>query len=102
MVAVVRGRLLGMASPILLRQLDAERVRGIGGQPADGVLGRDHDAGALAVRDRLGGFLVQSLDSLGGVGVHDGAPIGRPVHQRDFARWCVAYLRAVKAAREAA
>jgi len=28
--------------------------------------------------------------------------LGRAVHRKDFARWCVAYLRAVKAAREAA
>lgn len=28
--------------------------------------------------------------------------IGRPIHQREFARWCVAYLRHFKAARDAA
>ena len=61
----------------------AQRFRGVVGNPSNGALGGNVESGAVAPQHGLCGFLVEALDPLIGVRVHDGAAAGWAVDQRD-------------------
>src|SRR6202041_3144633 len=55
--------------------VETERLRGIEGQPANCAFRRDRQSNARTMRHRLGSLLVQALNAIAGIGVHDGATV---------------------------